>query len=109
MSAMPTTRRPLIKNVGVWLTSSDCPNSIDFLTLASVPAAAAQEAIFSASRPAAVASSFSLSSAVASAMLPWVSKMAARDFQKHAGVPRPAQSVYLAAFLAPGCRDAGGG
>src|SRR2546422_7860827 len=82
MSATANTRRPLIKNVGVWLTSSDCPNAIDFLTLASVPAAAAQEAIFSASRPAAAASSFSLSSALASAMLPWLSKMASRYFQR---------------------------
>src|SRR2546427_13153910 len=105
MSATPNSRRPLIKNVGVWLTSNDCPNSIDFLTLASVPAAAAQEAIFSASRPAAVASSFSLSSAVASAVLPWFSKMGARDFLYAAGFPRAGETVYLAALMGPGGRD----
>src|SRR5258708_27971301 len=106
MSATPTTRRPLIKNVGVWLTSNDIPNAIDFLTLASVPAAAAQEAIFSASRPAAVASSLSLSSAGATARLPWFSKKAPRYFQNAAGITPAAQHVYSSASLAQWCQDA---
>src|SRR3989442_2053021 len=95
MSATANTRRPLINNVGVWLTSNDCPNSIDFLTLASVPAAAAQEAIFSASRPAAGGSSFSLSSAVGSAVPPLFPKNAPRGFQDANGVAPPAQAQDL--------------
>src|SRR5258708_5331364 len=109
MLAMDCTWRPLMKTVGVELTSRPCPRSIDFLIRASVSGVAAHAEIAAASRPAAVASSFSLSSAVARAMPPWFSKMLPAYFQKPSLLARPAQSAYCAAFIAQGCRLAGSG
>src|SRR5258708_19347182 len=70
MLAIDCTLRQLMKTVGVSFTSNVWPRSSDFLILASVSGVAAQAAILWASRPAAVASSFSLSSAVGQADTP---------------------------------------
>jgi hypothetical protein len=80
--ATDRTLRPLMNTVGVWVTSSDCPNCSEFFTLASVSGALAQAASFCASRPAAFASSCNLSSEFASAIPSWLSKMLSLYFQK---------------------------
>src|SRR5258708_5240814 len=109
MLAMASTWRPLMKTVGVELTSRLCPRSIDFLMRGGVSGGGGPGGIGAGSSRAAVASSFSLSSAVARAMPPWFSKMLPAYFQKPSLLARPAQSAYCAAFIAQGCRLAGSG
>src|SRR6266700_1115638 len=109
MLAIAGTMRPLMNTDGVEFTSRDSPSLIDFLMRASVSDVAAQAEIFCASRPAAVASSLSLSSAVAKAIPPWFSKMLLIYFQKASWLVCAAQSAYCAAFMAHGCNVAGNG